>query len=443
MKNREKNLWKAISFMNRLEQKVFERNDKIKSIHESWKELKNKGTINKRLGLDDKLALPLSIKETQNSLFNMVYLPSGTFYTGIKDKTFEEDCKKTQLVSCRKKVEIERPFFIMDTCVNESLFLDVFMNLNDNLEYAIDLMNLKFEMGNVHIFNNPPTLSENKIVNKFSWLSAILFCNILSQRCNYEKCYEIKIPDTPLNRKRREDLISFERHKQYSMSFVESISHYVDIDVVWNKNANGFRLPTAKEWEYAAKYPNDCLYFGGQSSFDDENNLKNNPCFTKYNQLQKYKYSLRIEERTRYDYQGEQYNPILDEFFGELKIFKPNVLGIFDMLRYEEICFDVYCKESYDKYLSYNDVDLEVDTYINKFVLGKEDIVKINFAYRANGYNDEEISKSQNKSYMNVTKGKKGNILPNNSHYYLNDIMRGSSASYPQLLKALRPVRNA
>jgi len=460
MKNREKNLWKAISFMDRLEQKIFERKNKIRNIYESWKELKNIGSINKQLPIDDNMPLSLTIKETQDSAFNMVFLPSGSFYTGIKDKAFEKECKKTieeiekrnkarlgnnvekMYISARKKVDIERPFFIMDTCVNESLFLDVFMSLNDNLEYAIDIMNLNAEMKNVSILNNFPNLHQNKVVDKFSWLSAILFCNILSQKYNYEKCYEIKIPDTLLNRKYKEGLLKDNRHTQYSMNYVEAISHYVEIDVVWNKNANGFRLPTSREWEYASKYPNDCLFFGGKSALNDEGYFKHNPCFTEFNQAQKYKYKLRIDDRARFDYEKADYGSVSNEFDGDLKIFKPNVSGIFDMLRYEEICFDVYCEDSYNQYCSYNKVDIEKDTYINNVVLGKDDIVNINFAYGR--VRDEDELKKQNKLYKNITRGSAKYIMPNNSLYYENSVMRGSLIDYQVTsLKALRPVRNA
>lgn len=53
-----------------------------------------------------------------------------------------------------------------------------------------------------------------------SWNEAILFCNLLSRHSGLQECYSIS-----------ED----------------------DENVVWNREANGYRLPTEAEWQYACK----------------------------------------------------------------------------------------------------------------------------------------------------------------------------------------------
>ena len=53
-----------------------------------------------------------------------------------------------------------------------------------------------------------------------SWNKAILFCNLLSRHLGLKECYSIS--DDGEN-------------------------------VVWNREANGYRLPTEAEWQYACK----------------------------------------------------------------------------------------------------------------------------------------------------------------------------------------------
>ncbi len=68
---------------------------------------------------------------------------------------------------------------------------------------------------------------ENKPVENVSWYNAVEFCNALSKKLGYEPAY--------------------------------SINGY---SVTWNKNANGFRLPTVEEWQYAAEGGQNYRYSG-------------------------------------------------------------------------------------------------------------------------------------------------------------------------------------
>ena len=73
-------------------------------------------------------------------------------------------------------------------------------------------------------------------VVEVSWCDAVLFCNRLSALEGLEPCYELPEP--------------FENTMKWSQK------------VIWNREANGYRLPTEAEWEYCARGGEEHLYSG-------------------------------------------------------------------------------------------------------------------------------------------------------------------------------------
>lgn len=143
---------------------------------------------------------------------------------------------------------------------------------------------------------NPSFFSgENLPVENVTWYNAITYCNRLSENCGLTPVYTVE-----------------------------------DNTVSWDRSANGYRLPTEAEWEYAARGGTDTIYHFGNQVHSDYANFEGS-------------YPYLIEE----NYVSHQ-NPevVTSQNRGTtiaVNELAPNAFGLYHMHgNVAEWCFDYY-----------------------------------------------------------------------------------------------------
>ncbi len=74
-------------------------------------------------------------------------------------------------------------------------------------------------------------------VDNITWYDCLIYCNQLSQSEQLTPCFQLS-------------------------QIEQDGDHIVNAKVSWDQSANGYRLPTEAEWEYAAKAGTNLIYSG-------------------------------------------------------------------------------------------------------------------------------------------------------------------------------------
>ena len=153
------------------------------------------------------------------------YIPAGLFKMGAA----ADDQEAFDVEKPRHSVAISAPFWMGAAPVTQRLYAEV----------------MKTNPSRYTILSCP--------VDNVRWIDALIFCNRLSRREGLSPCY-------PIDEKLEKKLLLLQSAEDPLLrSLLEQHPH---------DHADGYRLPTEAEWEYAARSNQDSLYSGGDELSD-------------------------------------------------------------------------------------------------------------------------------------------------------------------------------
>ena len=148
-----------------------------------------------------------------------------------------------------QSTKVSHPYWIGDSEITREQYLEFLADGKFQSELPFQNPFIDIKNGVEYVQINP---SSSKTISSpanpaihVSWFSAVAFCNWLSFKNGLDPCYKItKVAKVKgWGKKKRQN------------KFI----------VIWNQSANGFRLPTAQEWEHANRAKTITPFFFGEN----------------------------------------------------------------------------------------------------------------------------------------------------------------------------------
>ncbi len=241
--------------------------------------------------------------------FNMIFCQKGSFLMGKNALYYEYHNFDIRNHSHKleREVTLTKSFLLGETKVSQGLFESVMKDIGQDV--VDSWKNKKHELR----FDSANYFDANKPVFSLTWFDALRFCNVLSIKKGLQPCYELTPIKFDLDLQNNDDNEAFDSAMRYG---IRQVSSY---EVKKIENANGYRLPTEAEWEYAALANSDFML---------------NPP----NPLDYIAHSKEFNE------DGERLTVLVDN-----KTTKPNPWGFYDMMgNTYEFCEDDFDFHAYD-----------------------------------------------------------------------------------------------